>query len=238
MTVRDVRALLPSRRADMLRTVGLDIIAPLIVYRLLRGAGMSTVWSLVLSGLPPGLGVAIDWRRTRSLDAVAVVVLSGIALNVVMALVTSDPKWVLLDGAATTGVFGLACALSLRWRRPLIFRFAQSFYGGAHTDAGRELDFEYDKYDRARWYWRVVTAVWGGTHLFEAAALAAVVQTAGTGTALAFNRIAPWLITAALFAWMFGWAARLRRLRAAAEAAEAAGPDGAPAALPVRGSEA
>jgi hypothetical protein len=64
------------------------------------------------------------------------------------------------------------------------------------------------------------------------------VQTAGTGTALAFNRIAPWLITAALFAWMFGWAARLRRLRAAAEAAEAAGPDGAPAALPVRGSEA
>lgn len=71
-----------SRRAGVLRIVGLDVVGPLLVFRLCRDAvGMPEVWSLVVSGSLPALGVAVDWVRWRTLEAVAAVVLSGIALS-------------------------------------------------------------------------------------------------------------------------------------------------------------
>jgi hypothetical protein len=52
------------------------------------------VWSLVLSGLPPAIGVVFDWWRWRTLEMVGAVVLAGIGVSVVLALVTGCPRWV------------------------------------------------------------------------------------------------------------------------------------------------
>ncbi len=213
------------RRAALLRTVGLDIAGPLVVYNAARSAGTPQVWALVISGAPPVVGVFIDWMRWRSLDVVGAVVLGGIALNVLLALATGDPKALLLDGAATTAVFGVVCWLSLRRRRPLIFHFAQAFYGGPHTADGAAMDAEYLRYADARSFWRTVTAVWGVAYVLEAAALAVVVEITGTGTALAVNKIVPWLLSAGLMAWAFTWGSRLRAGKPSAGAGH--GPDAA-----------
>lgn len=198
-----------SRSEGVLRTVGLDIVGPLIVYQLLRRAGMSEAWSLVLAGCLPALGVLIDWLRWRTLAVVGCVVLGGIALSIVLALITDDPKALLLEGAAITAVFGVVCLVSLRARRPVIFHFAQAFYGGRHSVDGAEMDADYVRYEEARSFWRTVTMVWGLAHIAQAGLLVAVVQTTSTGTALTFNRTVPWLITGLLFAWAFWWGARL-----------------------------
>jgi hypothetical protein len=199
-----------SRRSGILRTVGLDIVGPLVVYQLCRGAGVAEVWSLVLAGSLPGMGVLIDWLRWRTLEVVGAVVLGGIGLSIVLALVTDDPKVVLLEAAAITGAFGVGCLLSLAARRPLIFYFGQAFSGGRHSAEGAEFDDDYERYDEARFFWRTVTAVWGLTHIALAAVLAGIVLTSSTGTALTFNRTVPWALTAVLVAWSYWWGERLR----------------------------
>jgi hypothetical protein len=198
------------RRAALLRTLGLDIAGPLVVFAAARSVGTPQVWALVISGAPPAVGVFIDWMRWRTLDVVASVVLGGITLNVTLALATGNTKAVLLDGAAMTAAFGVLCWISLMRRRPLIFYFAQTFYGGPHSAAGAEMDTEYDSYSEARSFWRTVTTVWGIAYAVEALALAAIVEVADTITALAVNKIVPWLLSGALMAWAFAWGSRLR----------------------------
>jgi hypothetical protein len=195
----------------MARIALLDIAGPLVVYRVYRAAGGSEVWSLVISGLPPGLGVLFDLLRWRTLEVVGAVVLGGIALSIVLAFISNNPTVVLLEGAALTAAFGVACLASLRRRRPLIFYFAQAFYGGRHSTDGAELDAEFDRYVAARSFWRTVTIVWGVTYLIEAAVRAVVVQYLSTGAALTFNRVVPWLLSGLLFGWTFWWGNRLRR---------------------------
>jgi hypothetical protein len=202
----------------VLRTIGLDIVGPLVVYRVCRGAGVPEVWSLVISGFPPAVGVLVDWLRWRTLEVVGAVVLGGIALSIVLAFVSNDPTVVLLEGAAMTAAFGAACLVSLTRRRPLIFYFAQAFFGGRHSADGAELDADYDRYQKARWYWRVVTVVWACAYFAEATAKAVVVQNVSTAAALTFNRTAPWVVSGILLTWMLWWAAKLKAEKREAEA--------------------
>jgi hypothetical protein len=180
---------------------------PLVGGRLCRDTvDVPEVWSLVVSGALPGLGVAIDWVRWRTLEVVGAVVLGGITLSVVLALISNDSKVVLLEAAATTAAFGVACLVSLGFRRPLIFFFAQAFYGGRHSLDGAELDTDYDEFPRARSFWRTVSIL---TYLVQATAATIVVHTQSTATALAFNRTIPWLVFGVLFARAYLWGNRL-----------------------------
>jgi hypothetical protein len=194
----------------VIRTLALDIVGPLVMFRICRRAGVPEVWSLVISGALPALGVLVDWLRWRTLEVVGLIVLVGIALSVALALITSDPKAVLLEGAAITAAFGLACFCSLRLRRPLIFYFGQAFEGGRHSATGAEMEEDYDVYEEARFFWRTVTVVWGITQIVVAASLTAFVLTSSTGRALTFNRTVPWVATAALICWSIWWGERLR----------------------------
>jgi hypothetical protein len=193
-----------------LRIVGLDVAGPLVVYALCRNAGVDQVWALAVSSALPAVGVAIDWLVWRTLETVAAVVLGGIALTIALAVITDDPRVVLLKGAAATAVFGLACLASLGMRRPLIFHFAQAFYGGRHSAKGAELDADYVRYRKARSFWRVSTIVWGVAYVVEGAVLTAVILTSSTSTALTLNRTLPWVVTGVLFAAVFRWGSRLR----------------------------
>jgi hypothetical protein len=146
---------------------------------------------------------------------VGAVVLAGIGVSVVLGLLTDDPQVVLLESAILTGLFGLGCLVSLRWRRPLIFSFAQAFYGGRHSADGVEFDEDFETYADARSYWRIVTIVWGVVYLIEAAVKAVVVTHTSTGRALPLNRTVPWVVYAALMAWTMWWGFRLRRTKPA-----------------------
>lgn len=200
----------PAKRYGAVRMVLLDIVLPLVVFRIARNVGVVEVWSLVLSGLPPGAGVFIDWQRRRRVEVIGVVVLGGIALSLVLAFLSDDPKVILLEGAVTTAVFAMAHLFSVRMRRPLIFYFAQAFQGGRFSAGGTEMEVEYDRYVDARSFWRMAAIVWGTVGLAEAAARAVVIQSVSTSTALALNRIAPLVIFAGLIAWTYWAGARAR----------------------------
>ena len=206
-----------------------DIAGPLVAYSLLRSAGQSAVTALVLSGAFPALGVAAGLIRHRRVDAIGILVLAGIAVGTVVGLLSGDPRLVLVEGSVPTAVFGLLCLGSLWARRPLIYRFAIEFIG-PDTPKGREFESLWQYYG-FRHTFRLFTVVWGVTYLAEAAARVIIVEMTSTGTALTVSKVMPYVVAAALFAWMFAYGRHARREgeRLAAEAqAEARAAETAP----------
>src|SRR3974390_3016521 len=156
-----------SRLRSAAKIVVFDVAGPLVVYSLLRSAGLSAVSALVLSGILPGVTVVGGLVRRRRVDAIGILVLAGIAVGTILGLVSGNARLVLVEGSVPTAVFGLLCLVSLRSRRPLIFRFALEFMG-PDTPRGREFDgmWRYPGFRRVFW---LFTVVWGVAYLAEAA---------------------------------------------------------------------
>ena len=212
-----------KRYLDVAMIAVFDIAGPLVAYSLLRSAGQSAVTALVLSGAFPALGVAAGLIRHRRADTIGVLVLAGIAVGTVLGLLSGDPRLVLVEGSVPTAVFGLLCLGSLWARRPLIYRFAIEFIGAA-TPKGRDFESLW-QYPGFRHAFRLYTVVWGVAYLAEAAARIIIVETTSTVTALTVSKVMPYVVGAAIVAWMIAHGRHARREgeRLAAEAqAEAA----------------
>jgi len=176
-----------------------DIAGPLVSYAAARSAGSSAVIALVLSGISPAIGVAVGVITRRRIDAIAILVLAGIAAGTGLGLAAHNARLVLIEGSVPTGVFGLICLASLAGRRPLMFHFAMEFMG---KDTARGRDFAgLWRYPEFRHTFRVITAAWGLAYLVEAAARIIIVQHTSTGTALAVSKMLPFAFAAVLAAW-------------------------------------
>ena len=180
-----------------------DLGGPLLVYTLLRSAGLSTVAALVISGILPALGIAIGAVVDRRLDIIGVVVLAGLVVGTVAGLVSHNARLYLVEGAVPSLVFALACLGSLRSAKPLIYRFAVELLGPG-TAKGREViaAWQYPGFRRA---FRVITAVWGVAYLIEVAARLVVVETTSTGIALLFSKLIPYIFAFALSGWTLSY---------------------------------
>ena len=180
-----------------------DLGGPLLVYTLLRSAGLSTVAALVISGVLPALGIVIGAVVDRRLDIIGVVVLAGLVVGTVAGLVSHNARLYLVEGAVPSLVFALACLGSLRSAKPLIYRFAVELLGPG-TPKGREVvaAWQYPGFRRA---FRVITAAWGVAYLIEVAARLVVVETTSTGIALLFSKLIPYIFAFALSGWTLSY---------------------------------
>jgi hypothetical protein len=187
-----------------------DVAGPLALYNALRHVGMTVVPALLLSGIPPALGVAIGAIRNRRLDVIGALVLAGIAVGVVLALVTHNPKLILAEGSVPTTFFGISCLASLWARRPLMFTFALEFIG-PDTAQGQEMTRLWRQYEGYRRVFRVITAVWGVGFLIEAALRIVVIYHTSTGIALGSSMITPFIFAGVLSAWTVAYGTRQRK---------------------------
>jgi uncharacterized membrane protein len=206
----------PPSRHSLVSIAFFDVIGPLVLYYSLRSAGMSTVGALILSGILPAFGIAIRVVRHRRLDAIGVLVLTGILAGTVLGLVSGSAHLVLLDGIVPTAVFGVVCLGSLWSKRPMIYRFALESMG-ADTQKGREFADKW-QYSGFRHAFRVATAVWGLAFVAEAALQAVIIETTSTGTAKATSNVLPLVVVGLVIAWNTSYAKRRRRQGELAEA--------------------
>jgi uncharacterized membrane protein len=200
--------------------VAFDIAGPLAAYYLLRSAGLSTVTALILSGVVPVIGIAIGVARSRRIDAIGVLVLTGIIVGSVLGAVSGSAHLVLLDGVVPTAVFGIVCLASLRSSRPMIFRFALETMG-RDTPKGREFADRW-RYPGFRHSFRVTTAVWGLMFIAEAATQAVIVETASANVAKTTSNLLILPFAAAVIAWNISYAKRGQRQGALADEARRA----------------
>jgi hypothetical protein len=180
-----------------------DLGGPLAVYALARSAGMSPVIALVISGVPPALGIAVSALTERRLDIIGAVVLGGIIVGTVLGLTSRSARLVLIEGSVPTTVFALACLLSVRTTRPLIFRLALDLIG-PETPKGREVTGAW-RYSGFRRAFRIITAAWGIGYLLEAAVRVIIVETTATGTAFMFSKVIPYVFAVAMSIWTLGY---------------------------------
>jgi len=204
-----------------------DLGGPLLAYTLLRSGGMSTVAALIISGIFPALGIAIGALVDRRLDIIGVVVLAGLVVGTVAGLVSNNARLYLVEGAVPSLVFALACLVSLRSSKPLIYRFAVELLG-PETPKGRDVvgAWRYPGFRRA---FQVITAAWGAAYLVEVAARLAVVETTSTGIALLFSRLIPYIFAFALSLWTLVYGEHEKKK--AEQLAAAVGDPGTPAAV-------
>jgi hypothetical protein len=186
-----------------------DAVGPLVVYGQLRSHGLTAVTALLLSGILPAAHVTVSAIVKRRADLIGVVVLAGIAVGTVFGLVSHNARLVLVEGSVPTGVFGVACLVSVWVRRPLMFRLAFELTG-PDTEKGRQLTLLW-QYEEFRRIFRIITAVWGTGFLIEAALRVVIVYNASTGTALASSNASPFVFGGILSAWTLGYVAYLKK---------------------------
>src|ERR1700683_1264069 len=84
------------RLKSLLPTLVFDVVGPLVAYYGLKGAGLSNVTALVLSGVLPAVRVVGGLVLHRKVDAVGLLVLIGIAVGSTVGLISHSARLVLL----------------------------------------------------------------------------------------------------------------------------------------------
>lgn len=145
----------------------MDVCIPLVGYYGLRAAGAGQWWALVLSGIAPLLHTGRTLVRTRRIDSVGLFVLVTMVLSAVMPLLTGSPRLLLARESWSTAAFGLWIVGSLLGRRPFLLDVTLTFLRGAAARRWEEAWRDDPRFRRAL---RVVTVLWGGAFLLDAAA--------------------------------------------------------------------
>lgn len=159
-----------NTRASWSRTLlalTLDVIAPLAVFYVARGLGANQWLALVLGVIAPMVAIVLTWSRQRQLDSTAVFMIAAMAISLVVALFTGDPRALLARESWVTGALGLWMLVSLALSRPFLLDVAIKI---SPPDAARRYD-ELWRHNAVFHRWmRWASLAWGAAFLADAIA--------------------------------------------------------------------
>lgn len=200
--------------------------APFTIYTFLSPT-YGDVDALLASSAPPILWSIVEFARKRRVDALSILVLSGIALSLVAFIGGGGARFLQLRESLVTGVIGLVFLGSAAIGKPLIYQLALATSMRRSASEAEELvSLRENVYFRRTML--IMTLVWGFGLIAETAAACALVFAVSIPEFLLLSPILGYGTMAALGGWTFWYARRQRRLgmarrAAAAEAAARAG---------------
>jgi len=154
-----------TRRTALLLPMLADFALPLAVFYGLRAAGVGQWWALLLSAAVPVVTVIVKFARTRTIDFLAVFVLSVVALGLVVSAMTGDPRTMLIRdawGGLLGGLVAVWLLASVWVGRPApMYLFRAFVLAKVGPDGLREWEARWDANPRFRHGMRVLTFVWG-----------------------------------------------------------------------------
>lgn len=207
----------PGVRPMMLE-MALDAAIPFASYWLsMRYLSRSEVVALLVASIFPTLKSLHGLLRRRELDPISVLILIGLLFGLAALLVGGSAKLLLIRESLFTGVFGLACLVSLlfRSRRPVMFYFGRFFAAGSDPVRRARFDglWQYEGFRRVQ---RIMTLVWGLVFVGEFTVRVVLIYTVSPATVLAVSPIVLGSATLLTVLWTFSYAARARKAGAAA----------------------
>jgi hypothetical protein len=207
-------------------------VLPFVIYTL-TDKQLGDVGALIASSVPPIGWSIVQFVRSRTVDAVSVLVVTGIALSLVALWGGGGAKFLQLRENLVTGVIGLIFLGSVAVGRPLIYYLARAGMR-RQGQSGQLADFEGRRdsplFKRTM---RVMTLVWGLGLVARTALAAVLVFSVSIPTYLAIHPILGYATMGGLGGWTLFYArrqqalGRARRAAAEAEALQAATADGA-----------
>ena len=198
-----------------------NFIGPFLIYRV-AGPHLGEVNGLIASSAPPIAWSIVEFIRRRRVDALSVLVLTGIALSLLAFLGGGGVKFLQLREKLVTAVIGLIFLGSAAIGRPLIYYLARATMMRRSPSEAAELEALRDNV-----YFRrtmlIMTLVWGLGLVAEAAVASVLVFVLTVSQFLLVGPIVGYSTSGALILWTLWFTRRQRRLgaerRAAAEAA-------------------
>jgi hypothetical protein len=192
---------------QMLRSLGVDIGAPVLAYYVLHLLGASDWVALPASTLVAALRIGWVAVRSRSLNLFATVMLVVFGLGLALSFLSGDPRFLLLKDSIVTGAVGLTfLGTALVGNRPLALAARQG-WSPAEADA-LAADYRSDPYVR-RGY-RFTSAVWGAGLLVEAAVRVPLVYLLPVDVMVGLSTAIQVVAFVGLGAWTVRWAARAK----------------------------
>ncbi len=166
----------PGTRRTVGRQVlalGLNLVAPIVLYYALRAAGLGVYLALLIGAVAPLLGAVVNLIRRERLDFLGLFMLSMLLLSAGVSLLSGSPRFLLAKDGWLTGVSGLWMLCSVRARRPLTYLFARPLLEGVTArlagSSSVSWDSLWERAPRFRHIWRVATVIWGLALLIDAA---------------------------------------------------------------------
>ena len=203
-----------------------NFILPFVIYTYAE-APLGEVRALLASSAPPILWSLIEFARYRRVDALSVLVVSGIALSLLAMLGGGGVRVLQLREKLVTGVIGLAFLGSALIRKPLIYELARASM--RRKSEGEAQQFEALQVHAAfRRTMTVMTLVWGLGLVADVAVSVVLVFILSIREYLIVNPILGYGTMGALSLWSFFYGQRAKRrgeARRAAAAVLAVGPD-------------
>jgi hypothetical protein len=129
------------------------------VYQLLNARYGDTV-ALIASALPPLLWSAYELIKTRRLDAISILVVSGILFTVAATAMGGSPRLIQIRDALVTGVIGLMFLGSLALPKPMIFYLARATQARNTAEGASKFETLWLR-PGVPGVFRLMTAVWG-----------------------------------------------------------------------------
>lgn len=201
----------PSPRAMAPSVVG-GAIVPLVVYYSVRGHVHGDAPALMIAGAPAAGWVAIEWARKRRLDPIASIVLFGFLAGIIASVALGGNAFVLkVRDSVFTAMFGLACLVSLTWRRPIMFFIGRALSAGDDPEKLRAYDELYEMPTAPRTF-ALITACWGVGLIVEAGLRVVLAASLPTGAFLAASPMLAATIFGGLFAFTVWFSKRARRI--------------------------
>ncbi|HEX4740201.1 MAG TPA: VC0807 family protein [Caulobacteraceae bacterium] len=208
-----------ERGASVATEVLVNFVAPLLIFDLAKPS-LGEVNALIASSTPPIAWSLIEFARKRRVDALSILVLTGIALSLLAFLGGGSAKFLQLREKLVTVTIGLVFLGSAAIGKPLIYQLARATI--MRRSPSELADFEAM---RDNMYFRrvmmIMTLVWGFGLLAEAAVAVALVLTLSIHNYLIASPIVGYGTMGGLSLWTW-WYARESRRRGQARAATAA----------------
>jgi hypothetical protein len=167
----------PSGIGRQVLTLGLDLVAPILVYYGLRWAGAGNLVALGAGATLPAAGAAIKVVRERKLDQLAVIVMITMLVSIAISFLTGSTQFLLSKDGWLTGVWGLWFLLSVRADRPAAFLFSRPLLEGRAAFTAGSWDTLWQEVPAFRRIWKASTVMWGLGLLVDAGVRVAIAYT-------------------------------------------------------------
>lgn len=156
-----------SSAGTALRVVA-DLLVPLALFYGLRAAGVGIYLALLAGALGSVLVAAVMLIRNRTMDGLAVYVVTTMLVGVGVSLLTGSPRFLLAKEGWVTGIAGVWFLASVWTRRPLAYRFSHPLLEGRLGWPG-SWESLWDRAPGFRRMWRISSVLWGVGTLLDSA---------------------------------------------------------------------
>jgi hypothetical protein len=186
-----------------------NFVLPFLIYSY-GSRSLGAVPALMAASVPPILWSVVEFARVRRIDAISVLVLSGIALSLLAFAGGGGVKFLQLRENLVAGLVGLVFLGSAAMGRPLIYHLARA--GLRRRAADKVEAFELLRDDAGfRGAMTVATLVWGLGLLAACALNCGLVFLLSIGQFLLISAPITYATMALLTAWTFWYVPRAKR---------------------------